>query len=42
VSTPTLDGLDAVGDVAHSDEEYVWIPSLTERAALLAALLTRW
>jgi glutamate carboxypeptidase len=39
---PTLDGLGALGDGAHSVDEYVSIPSLPERAALMAALLTRW
>ncbi len=39
---PTLDGLGAVGDGAHSEDEYILIPSLPERAALLAALLSRW
>lgn len=39
---PTLDGLGPIGDGAHSVDEYVLIPSLPERAALLAALLTRW
>jgi len=42
LGVPTLDGLGAVGDGAHSVDEYVLIPSLPERAALLAALLTRW
>ncbi len=42
LGTPTLDGLGAVGDGAHSVDEYVFIPSLPERAALLAALLSRW
>ena len=37
--TPTLDGLGAVGDGAHAITEFVHIPSLTERAALLARLL---
>lgn len=36
---PTLDGLGAVGDGAHSSGEYVAIRSMPERAALLAALL---
>jgi glutamate carboxypeptidase len=36
---PTLDGLGAVGDGAHSDHEYVFIHTLPARAALLAALL---
>jgi len=36
---PTLDGLGAVGDGAHSPREHVIIRSLLERAALLAGLL---
>jgi len=36
---PTLDGLGAVGDGAHSSREHVVIRRLPERAALLAALL---
>jgi glutamate carboxypeptidase len=36
---PTLDGLGAVGDGAHSDHEYVLIHTMPSRAALLAALL---
>ncbi|MCP4539974.1 MAG: M20 family metallopeptidase [Chloroflexi bacterium] len=39
---PTLDGLGAVGDGAHSLNEHVLISSLPERTALMAALLTRW
>ena len=39
---PVLDGLGAVGDGAHSDREFVWVDSLPERAALLAALLVNW
>lgn len=39
---PTLDGLGAVGDKSHSSDEYVYVPSLPQRAALLAALLSRW
>jgi len=31
-----------VGDGAHSPEEYVVVSSLAERAALMAALLSRW
>lgn len=38
---PTLDGLGPVGDDAHSPGEYVLLPSLPERAALVAALLLR-
>lgn len=36
---PTLDGLGAVGDGAHSDHEYVVVNTMPNRAALLAALL---
>jgi glutamate carboxypeptidase len=36
---PTLDGLGAVGDGAHSAQEYVLINTMPARAALLAALL---
>jgi glutamate carboxypeptidase len=42
LGVPTLDGLGAVGDGAHALHEHVVIRSLPERAALLAALLTRW
>lgn len=37
---PTLDGLGAVGEGAHSLSENIMIRSLPERAALLAGLLT--
>jgi glutamate carboxypeptidase len=36
---PTLDGLGAVGDGAHSTHEHVVIKTMPQRAALLAALL---
>lgn len=36
---PTLDGLGAVGNGAHSDHEYILINNMPARAALLAALL---
>ena len=36
---PTLDGLGAVGDGAHSAHEHVLIKTMPQRAALLAALL---
>jgi len=39
LGVPTLDGLGAVGDGAHSPREHVVIRSLPERAALLASLL---
>ncbi len=37
---PTLDGLGAVGDSAHSSREHVLFNTMPARAALLAALLT--
>ena len=39
IGVPTLDGLGAVGGKAHAEGEWVHIPSMAERAALLAALL---
>ena len=39
MGVPTLDGLGARGGGAHADDEHIIIDSLTERAALLAALL---
>jgi len=36
---PTLDGLGAVGDGAHSPHEHIFINRMLERAAVLAALL---
>jgi glutamate carboxypeptidase len=39
LGVPTLDGLGAVGDGAHSAHEHVVIRNLPERAALLAGLL---
>jgi glutamate carboxypeptidase len=39
LGVPTLDGLGAVGDGAHSAREYVLAKTMPERAALLAALL---
>ncbi len=36
---PTLDGLGAVGDGAHSSHEHVFIKTMPVRAALMAALL---
>lgn len=37
-----LDGLGPVGDGEHSEREHVLIPTLPERAALLAALFSDW
>jgi glutamate carboxypeptidase len=39
LGVPTLDGLGAVGDGAHSSHEHVLIHTMPARAALLAALL---
>lgn len=36
---PTIDGLGPVGGNAHSEQEYLEIPSLTERALLLANVM---
>jgi glutamate carboxypeptidase len=37
---PTLDGLGPVGDGAHADHEWVSVPGMAERAALVAAMIT--
>ncbi|MBI3405957.1 MAG: M20 family metallopeptidase [Acidobacteria bacterium] len=39
LGVPTLDGLGGVGGGAHTPEEFVFVDSLPQRAALLAALL---
>ncbi len=39
---PTIDGLGPSGGGAHSDDEHVYIPSLPQRAALLASILCCW
>ena len=39
LGVPTLDGLGAVGDGAHSVDEYIVLSKIAERATLLAALL---
>ena len=39
---PTLDGLGPVGSQMHSPEEYLELPSLRERAALLALFVETW
>jgi glutamate carboxypeptidase len=41
LGVPTLDGLGAVGDGAHSPREHVVIRALPERSALLAGLLVK-
>jgi glutamate carboxypeptidase len=38
---PTLDGLGAVGDGAHAEHEWVSVPAMAERAALVAGLLSK-
>jgi glutamate carboxypeptidase len=42
LGVPVLDGLGAIGEGAHSRNEYISISSLPERAALLAALISAW
>ena len=39
LGVPTLDGLGAVGDHAHSEGEFVTIAAMAERAALVASLV---
>lgn len=41
VGVATLDGLGAVGGGAHADDEHVVVSSMAERAALVAALISR-
>jgi glutamate carboxypeptidase len=41
LGVPTLDGLGAIGDGAHAAHEYVDVPSLAWRAALVAGLAAR-
>jgi glutamate carboxypeptidase len=36
---PTLDGLGAVGGGAHADDEWVSVPAMADRAALIAGLI---
>ncbi|TMW69901.1 M20 family metallopeptidase [Alteribacter natronophilus] len=38
---PTIDGIGPIGGNAHSDEEFLYIPSLTERTCLLAETIRR-
>ena len=42
LGVPVLDGLGALGEGAHSEREFIYLDSLPERAALLAAILTEW
>jgi glutamate carboxypeptidase len=41
LGVPTLDGLGVVGDGGHSEDEYVLLSSMPDRAALLAAMIRR-
>lgn len=41
VGVPTIDGLGPIGGGAHSEEEYLEIPSLVERALLLAKVIKK-
>lgn len=41
VGVPTIDGLGPVGGNAHSEDEYLEIPSLVERALLLSKVIKR-
>jgi glutamate carboxypeptidase len=41
IGVPTLDGLGPVGGLDHSPDEYVSIPSIAPRTAMLAGLI-RW
>jgi glutamate carboxypeptidase len=39
LGVPTLDGLGAVGGNAHAEGEWVSVSAMTERTALVAALV---
>src|SRR5215216_6081366 len=39
---PVLDGLGAVGEGAHSEREYIFADSLSQRIKLVSALLREW
>ena len=39
MGVPTLDGIGAVGDGAHSPREYIFVRALPQRAAMIAGLL---
>jgi len=39
LGVPTLDGLGAVGDGAHSPDEFILVAQMAKRSALLAQLL---
>ncbi len=39
---PTIDGMGVRGDGAHTDHEFMFLPSLVERAQVLALFLAAW
>jgi glutamate carboxypeptidase len=39
---PTIDGLGPSGDRLHSPDEFIWVRSLVERAAILAGFIELW
>lgn len=41
IGIPSIDGLGPVGGNAHQESEYLYLPSLTERALLLANVIER-
>ena len=41
LGVPVLDGLGAVGAGAHAEDEHVVLSSISERASLISAILTR-
>lgn len=42
VGVPSIDGLGPVGAGYHTDEEFLEVPTLIERAALAATVIHRW
>jgi len=40
--TPTIDGLGPRGSRAHSEEEFIEVPTLLERTKMIALFLERW
>jgi glutamate carboxypeptidase len=39
---PTIDGLGPQGSRAHSQEEFILLPTLLERTKMIALFLDRW
>jgi glutamate carboxypeptidase len=42
LGVPVMDGLGAVGDGAHAVDEFIFVSSLSERAALLRNIILEW